>query len=30
LLLDERSVSNTIPDIIVDNDSATIAHEASA
>jgi len=30
LLMDDLSVSTTIPYIHVDNDSATIAHEASA
>jgi Fe-S cluster assembly scaffold protein SufB len=30
LLFDDRSVSNTIPQIICDNESSTVAHEASA
>jgi len=30
LLLDDQSVSNTIPNIIVNNDSGIVAHEASA
>jgi len=30
LLMDDLSVSTTIPYIHIDNDSATIAHEASA
>ncbi len=30
LLLDDQSISTTIPHIHVDNDSATVAHEASA
>jgi len=30
LLMDDQSISTTIPHIHVDNDSATVAHEASA
>lgn len=30
LLLDDKSVSNTIPDIVVNNDNGVVAHEASA
>jgi len=30
LLFDDRSVSNTIPQIVCDNQTSTVAHEASA